>query len=288
MGTPDHDPRYLSPVTLDEALARLSAPGAAALGGGTWILRAPLRHEPGPECLIALAGIAGLRDLTVSGDVLRLGAALTHHDLATRLPARPDLHGLITAAGKSANPGVRRLATLGGNLCTADFAASDLAPALLALDAAITLQDLGGRETLPVAVFLAQRRDRPGTWLMTGAEARLSGRLSAHERLPMRKAGDYPAAIVSLSAEVDPTGALRDARIAVGAVEAAPRRWSGLEVAVEGRPLDPEALEQLARAHTAEFTPREAPDAPGWYRVSVLPALVRRAFATLRSQIHAG
>lgn len=285
---PDPATRYLSPATIEEALARLSAPGGAALGGGTWILRAPLRHEPGPDCMIALAGVAGLREMSVSDNQLRLGAALTHHDLATGLPVRPDLHGLITAAGKSGNPGVRRLATLGGNLCTADFAAADLAPALLALDAAITLHGPAGRETLPVADFLAQRRDRQGPWLMTGAEVALTGRRSAHERLPMRKAGDYPAAIVSLSAEIDPAGALRDARIAVGAVEAAPRRWSGLEAAVEGRPLDPAALEPLARAHAAEFTPREAPDAPGWYRVSVLPALVRRAFQTLRSQIHAG
>ena len=78
-------------------------------------------------------------------------------------------------------------------------------------------------------------------------------------------------------------GRIRDARIGVGAVEAAPRRWQNLEQALEGQPVDPALAETAARDLIADFTGRDAVDAPGWYRTSILPVLLRRAFETIRA-----
>lgn len=273
------DPAFVTPATLSEALAALARPGAVAVAGGTWVMRAPLRHEGRAGVMVSLAGLPGLAGVRVTAAAVEIGAMVTHEALAA-LPDAPDLRGLRMAAAAAANPGVRRLATVGGNLCAADFAAGDLVPALLALGAEVTVGTSAGEGVMDLSAFLS-RREAAGPWLLTQVRiGRDPGRLSAHARLPMRKAGDYPCAIISLSLAPE-AGCIRAPRIAVGAVEGAARRWTALEQALDGAPVDPAGAEEAARGLTGVFTPREGPDAPGWYRLSVLPVLVRRALETL-------
>lgn len=105
-------------------------------------------------------------------------------------------------------------------------------------------------------------------------------RKTAHARLPLRKSGDYPVAIVSLSVNVDTASHVQAVRIAIGSVEQTPRRWGRLEAALLGAVLDPARVADIAAELAAEFTGRDSVEVPAWYRVSVLPSLVRRAAAT--------
>lgn len=278
-------PRMTFPRSVDEALNDLATagPGTIPVAGATWVMRSPLRHEATPPTYVALSGIEGFQRVDVTDDTISIGPLATHDALAPKLPSTSDLQVLKRASARSANPGVRRIATIGGNICTTAFAASDFAPALLSLDARIELRDPAGLETLPVQAFLECRKSRERPWLVTGIIVPRTTRLSAHARLPMRKAGDYPCALVSISAGIDDRGRIRDARIGVGAVEANPRRWQNLEQALEGQPTDPAIAETAARDLIADFTGRDAVDAPGWYRTSILPVLVRRAFETIRT-----
>jgi carbon-monoxide dehydrogenase medium subunit len=100
----------------------------------------------------------------------------------------------------------------------------------------------------------------------------------------LRKAGDYPVAIVSVKAEQRSDGSINDVRIAVGSVEETARRWHALEVLIEGRTLAPSEIGVMAMDITDGFSGRDGIEAPGWYRVQVLPALVRRAFESLAMQ----
>lgn len=268
------------PQTLEAAIAAVSD-GGIPIAGATWIMRAPLRHEERPTSYVSLGRIDCLHRIDYKPETITVGAMVTHESLIESLPDSSDLVALRTAVGKAANPGVRRLATVGGNLCTSDFFASDISPALLCLDARIELVSASGVEELDVEEFLARRRGGMGACIATHVAISRSNRLSAHERLPMRKAGDYPSAIVSVSAKIG-SSIIEDVRIAVGSVEPVARRWRGLEAALRYAPLDPAAAEQAARDLTHIFVPRDATDAPGWYRVSVLPALVRRALTSLR------
>ncbi len=68
-------------------------------------------------------------------DRVSFGASVTHAALAKAIAGLPGLEGLAAAATGAANPAIRRVATVGGNLCALDFAAADLVPTLLALDA---------------------------------------------------------------------------------------------------------------------------------------------------------
>lgn len=268
--------------SLDDALRAVAA-GAEPVAGATWLMRAPLRHEGPLRPLVSLGRIDALCGTAQTGSVLRIGAMSTHDSLVAQLSGYGELGALRTAAAKAANPGIRRIATLGGNIFTAAFAASDLLPALLSLDARIGFATQAGTQLLPVEEFIQRRAELRGSGIVTHAEIDLTGRRSAHERLPMRKAGDYPCAIVSVAADVS-GGTLRGVRIAVGSVQAAPFRWTALEHALPDHTLDPADAENIARGMADALGARDGTDAPGWYRKAVLPPLVRRALATLAKE----
>lgn len=273
------------PETIADALAALSdlGPRGAVLAGGTWIMRAPLRHEPLAHAYVAIARIPELHLIEIGETFVKIGGGVTHAQLARHLQAVPELRGLVTAASDSANPAVRQAATVGGNLCTVGFSAADLVPALLCLDGEVELETLQGRQRMGLAAFLKVRDNLQPAYLLLHVLIRRRFAISAHARLPLRKAGDYPVAIASVSVERRPDGAIGAAAIGIGSVEVAPRRWARLEEAIMGLSLDPILIHERALTLAGELTGREGPEVPGWYRVQVLPTLVRRVFEDLRT-----
>ncbi len=266
---------FESAATVAEAVAA-RASGAAVLAGGTWTMRDPRRGVTLPERIVALSKIAELQSIEVFDDRISIGASVTHSLLAGAVSEIVGLEGLAAAATGAANPAIRRVATVGGNLCATEFAAADLVPALLALDAEVELALADGPRLLPLSEFLKARAALLKTALLTRVIVRRDVIASAHIRLPLRKAGDYPVAIVSVARSSDGT-----VRVAVGSVEPVARRWTALEAALGGKVATAEEAQALAEK-TNDFIGRDGIETEGWYRREVLPALVRRAFAALR------
>ncbi|UGY15478.1 FAD binding domain-containing protein [Bradyrhizobium septentrionale] len=272
---------YVAP-SLSAALDALAdyGPAGAPFAGGTWIMRSPIRHEPLRPHYVAIGKIPELSAIRIGKDAIEIGAAVTHAALAAALAGLPEFAVLAAAAGSSANPAVRALATIGGNLSALDFYAADCMPALLCLDAAVEIASRDASERMSLADFLKRRSTfQPGR-LLTRIIVPRTERKTAHARLPLRKSGDYPVAIVSLSVNVDTASHVQAVRIAIGSVEQTPRRWGRLEAALLGAVLDPARVADIAAELAAEFTGRDSVEVPAWYRVSVLPSLVRRAAAT--------
>ena len=276
---------YIAP-TLDDAVAALAERGrdGAPLAGATWIMRASLREERHDLSYVAISKIASLRELSVGEREVSIGACVTHAEIARELTSVPDCRALALAAGDAANPAIRQVATIGGNLCAANFAAADLVPALLCLDTEIELHGLGGAEQIPLSRFLEIRTSLAPGRLVRRVIVRRTPRRSVHVRLPLRKAGDYPVAIFSLAVTFDAAGVVTSASAAVGSVEAAARRWHELEAELIGHPLDPAHAAEKAEHHCATLRARDGVEAPGWYRLKVLPNLVRKAANAMREQ----
>jgi carbon-monoxide dehydrogenase medium subunit len=270
--------------SLPDALAALADRGdaGAPLAGATWIMRAPIRRERLARSYVAISKIDELRHVEILDSEIRIGACVTHAALASALAPLPECQALAQAAADSANPAVREVATIGGNLCAAAFAASDMAPALICLDAEIDLQKPNGSERMLVERFLELRTSIESGCLVRSVVVPRAARRSVHVRLPLRKAGDYPVAIVSLAATLNPNGAVECARVAVGSVEPAARRWKRLEAELIGHPLDPRRAAEKAEEYASDFHGRDGVEAPGWYRVKVLASLVRRAVQALQ------
>ncbi|OLT18613.1 hypothetical protein BJF78_00340 [Pseudonocardia sp. CNS-139] len=256
------------PTSLAEAV-RLVAGGAVPLAGGTWIMRGPRAGDH-----VVLAGLAELHGVATAGDTVVVGALATHAELA-RHAWPPALAALRTAAAESAFPQVRNVATVGGNIGAAGFAEADLVPALLALDARLRLGDAGG--AVPLAGYLAAR---PAGALVVAVEVDApAGRTSGFARQTVRGGGEYAIASVALAVDRDAAGVVTAARVAVGAVEPVARRCPEAESALVGAPLTAASARAAGAAAAAGLHPRDAPDAPGWYRAAVLPAVFERAAA---------
>lgn len=271
-----------SPQDAAAALADRGRDGAP-LAGATWIMRAPLRHEPDALAYVGISRIDALRHIDVEDDAVSIGASVTHAELASALAPHRDFRVLAQAAGYSANPAIRQVATIGGNLCTAAFPAADLVPALLCLDAEVHLQTVRGSERVSLESFLSVRATLEPGWLLHRVVVSRRPRRSVHIRLPLRKAGDYPVAIVSVAVEQSREGGSSGFAIAVGSVESVARRWRHLEADLAV--LDPVRACERAEHHTDDFHGRDGVEAPGWYRVKVLPALIGRAIEALRRDV---
>jgi carbon-monoxide dehydrogenase medium subunit len=246
--------------------------------------RAPIRGERPHRLYVSLGRIAELRHIKILDDAIEMGACASHAEVAAALGHLPECTGLVNAVLSAANPAIRQMATVGGNLCAGQFAAADVVPALLCLDAEVELHSRDGVERLPLVRFLMLRDHLVAGTLLVRVMFRRRQARCAHIRLPLRKAGDYPVAIVSAAVNLRPDGLIDDIRIAVGSVEPVASRWSRLELLLSGQPLDVDAIGSAAEAFVTDYTGRDGVEAEGWYRTQVLPTLVRRAVRDLLKQ----
>lgn len=139
----------------------------------------------------------------------------------------------------------------GGDFCWAVWS-GDSAPALMALDAEIEIAGPRGTRRLLLRDFykndgmdrIAIERDELLTWI--NVPARMAGRYGTYRKLRVRNSIDYPLAGVAVTMDRGADGKCRDARVALSAVNPAPR-------------LVPEASDWLAgQAYSAELAERVA------------------------------
>jgi len=145
------------PATLTEALAARSEPGSSAfLAGGIDLIDWLKRGNP-IDRLIRLDCVAGLSDIIGGPAQLRIGAMATHDAIARSALIRDVLPDLATQWDRVANPRVRFVGTIGGNVMTArpDY---DAMPALLALGAMAEVATGSGVESVALDELPALHR----------------------------------------------------------------------------------------------------------------------------------
>lgn len=257
--------------TIDEALAAVEA-GAVPVAGATIVTSRTLKDSAPPH-LVDIGHIDALRAIDARPDGVTLGAAVTLAEAAKPLSAHPSLgaaHAAVTAIG---NPQIRGAATLGGNLGAAEQV-TDLATALLALDARIHVVDRSGPADATIADFLADSGNAKR--LITAITVPIiSDRRSTFIKFTWRHASAPAIAGVAVSARlVDRL--VHDARIVVGSTVKKPVRIAEAEAVLEGKTLAPAAIEEAAE-RAAAYAPVDVPPPFGD------PAYVRRA---LRRVVH--
>jgi carbon-monoxide dehydrogenase medium subunit len=236
-----------------------------------------MRERDRRQHYISLRRIDALRAVERTETEFRIGALATHAEIGELAADAGPLGALAEAARRSAFPAVRNVATLAGNVA-APFPAADLLPPLLAADATLTLAG----ETRDIELAPWVRGERPANALIVAARIPTPpGRRSWFERLTVRGGAEYSLVSVAVSVDLDPDGAATAARVAVGAVQETATRVPAAEHELTGRVLDRAAGEAAGRAAAAALTARDGLDAPGWYRLEVLPALLARTVARL-------
>jgi carbon-monoxide dehydrogenase medium subunit len=276
---------YREPETLEEAVAILREEGddARVIGGGTALvvmLRARLLR---PRVLVGLGRIPGLDELRVNGDV-RIGALVTHRQLERSPEVRQVVPLLAEACGRVGSPTIRNMGTLGGNLAYGE-AASDPAPALLALDARVTVAGPVGPRTVPLDGFfrgLYETALGPGEILTTVHVARPASRArAAFTKYTCLSEEERAAVSVAVLAVPDDGGIWSDVRIGLGGVGPMPFRAHSAEATLRGRAPTADLVREAADVAAAMTDPLEDRQGSAEYRRAMTRVWVRRTLETV-------
>ena len=126
---------YHRASSVDEAV-RLAGSGEDAkyVSGGQTLIATMKQRLASPSDLVDLRHVADLKGISVSGRSVRIGAAVTHADVASSVALRAVCPALANLASHIGDRHVRNLGTIGGSVANNDPAA-DYPAAMLALDA---------------------------------------------------------------------------------------------------------------------------------------------------------
>lgn len=264
----------VKPKDLSEAL-RYVREGGKPLAGGTDLLVAVRKGTESPNLLVYVGELPELRVLREEREGLEVGAGLTHAELLAH-PATerfPILRSVLQTIG---SPAIRAMGTLGGNIVTASPAGDSLV-ALYLLEARVRLVSEEGERELPIWEFIVGPRK---TALRQGELVRsvFLPWLSGEPQSFFRKVGRRRAliiAIASLGALVwVRDGRVERARLALGSVAPTVIRPKEVEEALVGRPVSPEAWEDLVPHLSAATHPISDLRASADYRRKVAGRLL--------------
>ena len=142
-------------ASIHEAAAMMATlgDGAKLLAGGTDLLIQLRRGTLSCDHLVDIGRIAGLDEITIDGEAVRIGALTRHRTIERHAGFVGSLQALVEASRVVGGWQVRNMATIGGNVANASPAA-DLVPVLLALEATVELADADDTRHLPLSQFL--------------------------------------------------------------------------------------------------------------------------------------
>ena len=142
---------YVRPGTVDEALEALGRPDAKAIAGGHSLVPLMKLRVARPALLVDLAAL-DLRGVRADGGGIAIGALTSYDELTgTAWPVRlPD--ALLECADSVGDMQVRNAGTIGGSIAHGD-PASDLAAAVLALEATLRLRSTSGTREVAASDF---------------------------------------------------------------------------------------------------------------------------------------
>jgi carbon-monoxide dehydrogenase medium subunit len=232
-----------------------------------------------PAHLIDLGRIGDLRYIREEGAAVAIGALATHWMVDSSPLVRQKAPVLAEAAGLIGDIQVRNLGTIGGSLVHADPAA-DYPAAVVALEAEIVAEGLGGRRTIKATEFftgLFGTALQPTEILVQVTVPPLPARTGgAYLKFPHPASG---FAVVGVAAVVtmDRQGRCERARIAITGVGPAAYRAAAVEEALAGAALDERTVAAAAQRAADGVEVNEDLFASADYRRHLAQVFARRA-----------
>jgi CO/xanthine dehydrogenase FAD-binding subunit len=291
------DPRkweeYLVPISLDEALAMLQERQGQArvIAGGTDLIIQLKRKEVTARCLVDVTNLDELKGIELEDGFIRIGACVTHQELASSSLIRERAAALAEGASQVGSPQIRNMGTVGGNIVNAQPAADTVVP-LMALEAEVEVATATDTRREPLGglcVGPGQCTVDATAEILTAVRFRALGpnQGSAFERLAKRKALSLPilnaAAVVTLN---DGGDTFQEVRLAVGPVGPTPSRALKAEEALRGAAVEAQAIAAALELAAQEAQPRSNPlRGSREYRQEMVKVLLRRSLERAVEQI---
>ncbi|MFZ1103299.1 MAG: FAD binding domain-containing protein [Hyphomicrobiaceae bacterium] len=281
---------YYRPKTVAEATALLAQHGddGRVLAGGQSLIPMMKLRLAVPEHLIDLRGIAELKGVQRTGNTLVIGAMTTQHELQQSKMATEAAPILLEASLLIADPQVRYVGTVGGNVANGD-PGNDMPGVMMCLDAGYRLIGAGGSRTVKAREFYQGSYAtalRPGEIVATiEVPVPPAGHGYAYEKLK-RKIGDYATAAAGVVLTVA-GGRVATCAIALSNLADAALLAKDAAAAVVGSALEKPAMDAAIRAARAIMSPASDTRGSSEYRTYAGGVMVeralRRAFARARA-----
>jgi carbon-monoxide dehydrogenase medium subunit len=284
---------YTAPQTLAEAidLLRSRGEGAKVLAGGQSLIPLLKLRLAAPTMVIDINGIPGLDYIREEGGFLRIGALTRMADVeASNLLTRryPIFHD---ASSVIADPIVRNLGTVGGNLSHGD-PANDIPAVLLALGGRLVATGPSGERVIEAQSFFvdsfttALSHDEILTEVRVPSPVGRSGGAYIKHEL---KVADFATAGVAVQLTVNAHGLCQSIGIGLTAVGATAIKAKEAENAMVGEKLtDPNAVSEAARLAAEATDPASDIRGTAEYKREVTKLLlaqaIRKAYERARSQ----
>ena len=317
---------YVRATSVDEAIEQLRAAGGRVHAGGTDLVGCLRDGVFDAERVVSLGAVEALKGIREqSGGGLRIGALTRVAEVAASPVIAERYAALARAASEVGTPQLRNQGTLGGNICQKTRCAyyrgsfpcrrkggarcfaevgnneahaifgggrcymvhpSDIAPALMALNASVVVQGPRGTRTVALDRFFVLPEVDPTreTVLEQGeivTEVLLpppgTGLRSSYRKVRARKSWDFALAGVALALRKDASGTVSEARAVFSGVAPAPWRSTATEGVITGQRLTEDVVRRAAEAAVAEADPM--PD--NFYKVDLLRGIVAQELAAM-------
>jgi aerobic carbon-monoxide dehydrogenase medium subunit len=278
---------YHRPASVKEAVSLLGSLGedARAIAGGHSLIPMMKLRLASPAHLIDLAGVADLKGIREDGRDVVIGAMTTQHEvieselLGKKIPILRETSFVI------ADPQVRYVGTLGGNVANGD-PGNDMPAVMMCLNASYHAAGKSGERRIAArdfyqgAYFTALEPDEIVTAIRIPAPA--AGHGYAYEKLK-RKVGDYATAAAAVVLTMS-GGKVTSSSIGLTNVAETPLWAEEAAKILTGSTLDAATVKKAVTAAEAITSPATDSRGPAAYRTKMAGVMLTRALARAKER----
>jgi len=272
---------YLRPKTVPEAVAMLQQHGddAKILSGGQSLIPMMKLRLARPSHLIDITRVNGLSYIKEEGGFLKIGGLTREAELEASDLIRKKYPLLLDTATVIADPQVRNMATVGGNLAHGD-PANDHPATMMALRAQVVATGAKGERVIPIDEFFvtlfttALQHDEILTEIRVPVPPPKSS--GAYFKLE-RKVGDFATAATAVQLTLDDKGAVQQIGIGLTNAGPTPIRAKAAEDALRGKKPDAALINQASQLAMDSADPSADLRGPAEYKKGLIKELTKRA-----------
>jgi carbon-monoxide dehydrogenase medium subunit len=271
---------YHRPASVADAVKLLATLGdeARPLAGGHSLVPMMKLRLATPEHLVDLHGIDALKGIRRDGARVIIGAMTTQHELLGSEEITKSLPILHETALLIADPQVRYMGTIGGNVANGD-PGNDMPALMMTLEASYRLEGPNGEREIAASEFYQGAYFtalEPGEILTSiSIPVPVAGHGYAYEKLK-RKVGDYATAAAAVVLTMA-GGKVATCTIGLTNLHETPLLATDAARLVIGTSLDEATLKKAAAAAEAIMSPAADARGPVEYRKHVGGIMVTRA-----------
>ena len=279
---------YFTPNTLSEAIALLEEHGdeAKILSGGHSLIPMMRYRLASPEKIVDINGIPDLDYIKEEDGYLKIGGLTREVALEDSPLIREKYPLLYDTTIMIADPQVRNIANIGGNIAHGD-AANDHPATMLALRAEVVATGPNGARVIPIDEFflgLYYTALEPTEVITEIRIPTVNGSSSGTYKKMERKVGDYATAAVAVQVTMNGSG---PSQVGIGLTNVGPTpiRAKRSEELLVGKHINDALIKEAGRLASEDCEPSADLRGSEEYKRSVVNILTQRALKTTLERV---